>query len=71
MKLGFLLILLLPLGAQAYVTWHIYQLVPGSVAVKALCAVLATLAFACFFSIFHAYSWTSGACATWCHAVSW
>ncbi len=54
MKLGFLLILLLPLGAQAYVTWHIYQLVPGSVAVKALCAVLATLAFACFFSIFHA-----------------
>lgn len=52
MKLGFLLILLLPLLGHAYVSWRIWQLLPLPVWAKVCIMVLLFLAFASLFVSF-------------------
>ncbi|MBQ7690381.1 MAG: metallophosphoesterase [Muribaculaceae bacterium] len=45
MKLGFLLIMLVPIGGQVYVSWRVWQLLPLSVPLKVLVVALMALAF--------------------------
>ena len=52
MKLGFLLVLLLPIAGQAYVSWRVWQLLPCAAALKATVVVLMALAFVCLFANF-------------------
>lgn len=52
MKLGFLLVLLLPIVGQAYVSWRVWQLLPCSTAVKVTVVVLMALAFICLIANF-------------------
>ena len=49
MKYGLLLLLLLPVAAQAYITWRLWQLVPFPLWAKVLLTVVLTLAFCLFF----------------------
>lgn len=49
MKYAFFLILLLPVVAQAYVSWRMWQLVPFALWGKVVMTVVLTLAFAAFF----------------------
>ena len=53
MRLGFLFLLLLPLGAHAFVTWRVWQLLPLPVWAKALVSLLMA---ACFCLAFVALS---------------
>ena len=47
MKLGFLIILLLPFLGQFYVSWRVWHLLPAPMVVKIVVVVLMTLALAC------------------------
>lgn len=49
MRYSFLLIMLLPVAAQIYVTWRVWQMLPLPVWAKVLIAALMTLAFGLFF----------------------